>query len=289
MGGGTPATQNTSTAPADPMVTQTVDQLLGKVQSINNQGSSFYPNSTYVPSGSTTQQGWQSALTNANNPGYTAGINKGINFNSSLLGNNGLTADQSSLYGQMGDLGHAYDSNSDAVSRLRSNLVDDTSKQVNSIFNASGRFGGGSNVTALGEGIGNALAGFDSNIYDKSVAARQGALTGQANLAQTGVGNAFNAGNNLESLFRSLLLPSQTIGAVGSAQDQNANATQQGNADLWQRQYDAPINRLLQLSSALGTNSNTAGTNTNSTQTPAQAPWYQQIGGGLLGLGSLLL
>lgn len=280
-------TSTSSSAPTNPQVTATTNNLLSKLDTATNAGVPVFNQSLYVPNGATTQQGQSMALSAANNPLYGQGVNGALGYANNLVKSGGLTPEQQSLDSSYQTLGGAYDTQSPAEQRLRSNLVDTTLQSVNGIFNNSGRFGGGSNNVALGKGLGDALAGFDTNIYDKNVANQYNSLGARSGLAQQGVNNAFGASASLPGLFSAGQLPSSIYGAVGSAQDADANAQRQAANDLYQRVNGAQWDTLGRASSILGGTAGSSGTTTTNTQ-PA-TPWYQTALAGGIGLGSLLL
>ena len=57
--------------------------------------------------------------------------------------------------------GNDYGTNDPGYANLRAKAGDDALKAVNGAFNNSGRFGGGSNAFAAGQGVTNALSGMD--------------------------------------------------------------------------------------------------------------------------------
>ncbi len=135
MGGDTKTTTS-STAPANPMVTSTVDKILGGVQGELGKPPAVFNESLYGGLGPQTQ----SALGNTD---FSSGINGALKS----FGNAASGGD----YG-MNDPGYA---------TLRQKVADDTLSGVNSIFSGNGRFGSGSLVKSASEGLGNALAGLD--------------------------------------------------------------------------------------------------------------------------------
>lgn len=234
-------TSTSTTGSANPNVTKTVNKILGGVNSAFDTGAPpVFNSSLYSPAGATTQQGWNSALSAAANPDYaasTAGTIKSLG--SAAAGND---------YG-MNDPGYA---------TLRNNAANDALTSVNSVFNNSGRFGGGSNAKAAGEGVANAIAGLDYANFNND---RTFQLA---------------AANALPQAYQSSLLPSQTQGAVGSAQDANQQGILQGNYDLQQRQANNQTDWLAKLSSILQSPAGAAGTTT--TNTSPATPWWMSLG-----------
>lgn len=184
---------------------------------------------------------------------------------------------------------------------FQSNLartLDEAGAGVSAAVGAGGRFGSGAHVGALGKTLGGISDTARSNEYNRSLERQQqalmgiggerqtrygnemaarGAQAGQAGTAfgmeQTGVGNAMGAASALPSLFQASLLPSQTMGAVGAAQDADRQAALLGRNDLFRRQNDARTDLLGKLSSILGVNAGAAGSTT--TQREPGTPWWQ--------------
>jgi hypothetical protein len=100
-------TTRQESGPSNPMVTQTLDQLLGQLQ---GQISAGPP--TDIGPGYNTQMGWNGALNAANNPQFAAGIGQAQNYANNLIANGGLTGGQRNdmnamrgLQGQFAQLG----------------------------------------------------------------------------------------------------------------------------------------------------------------------------------------
>ena len=290
MGDSTTTTSNTSsTQPTNPQVTATTNNLLTKLDTATNAGVPVFNKSLYAPSGATTQQGQSMALGAANNPTYSGGVSSALGYDSNLINNGGLTPEQQQLSQQYKTLGDAYDTSNPAEQRLRSNLVDTTMQNVGSLYNNSGRFGGGSFNESLGKGLGDALAGFDTNIYDRNVANQYNSLGAQAGLQQQGINNTGNAAAALPGLFSAGQLPASIYGSVGSSQDANTNAQLQAENDLYQRTQGAPWETLGRASSILNGTAGASGSTTTSTSTQPTQPWWMQVGGLGLGLAGALL
>lgn len=254
MGGDTqPATQQTvqTTGSANPQVTATVNKILGGVNTAFDAGAPpTFNSSLYSPAGATTQQGWQSALTAANNPTYAAD-----------------TAGTIASLGKAAS-GQDYGTNDPAFATLRANAANDAQTAINGQFNNSGRFGGGSNALKVGEGVTNALAGIDVNQLNNDRAFQ------------------LSAANALPGAYQSSLLPSSTIAGVGAATDANNQGILQGKYDLNQRTNNNQTDWLAKLSSILQAPGALAGsTSTTTSPAPQQTPWYQSI----LGLGTAAL
>lgn len=250
MGDSQPATQQVqtvqSTASADPQVKATVDKILGGVNTAYDAGAPpTFNSSLYSPAGSTTQQGWNSALTAANNPTYAADA-------AGTIASLGKAAS-----------GQDYGTNDAAYNTLRTNAADDALKSVGAQFTNSGRFGGGSYAQAAGQGVTNALAGIDVNQLNNDRAFQ------------------LSAAGALPGAYQSSLLPSSTVAGVGAAQDANSSGILQGNYDLDQRTKNNQTDWLARLSSILQSPAALAGqtnTSTTTSPTPAQVPWWQSAG-----------
>jgi hypothetical protein len=184
---------------------------------------------------------------------------------------------------------------------FQSNLartLDEAGAGVSAAVGAGGRFGSGAHVGALGKTLGGISDTARSNEYNRSLERQQqalqgiggerqtrfgneftarGAQAGQAGAAfgmeQQGVNNTMGAASALPDLFRASLLPGQTMGAVGAAQDADRQAALMGRHDLFRRQNDAKTDLLGRLSSILGVNAGAAGSTT--TETQPGTPWWQ--------------
>lgn len=313
-------TNTTTTGSADPMVKQTLDQLLGGVQSIWKQGVPTYNHSLYSPAGPTTQNAWAQGAGNARSLLQGGGLDtmqrqadsalSGIGRDYGNLGDhNGLTTAQqgamsgaNALGGQYAGLAGAYGQDTPGYANLRSNAANDALSSINGVFNNSGRFGGGSNAKAAGEGVTNALSGLDYANYQnnvnnqyRSLDSQQGVYGNVFNMGQQGVGNQFNAlagrtgiqdqlFNNGQTAIGNQNNALATLGGVGAAQDANRQGILTGNANLFNAQHG---NRLALLQQLLGGFSGAAPAGGSQTTSPG-VPWWQQIAGlGIAGLGAL--
>jgi hypothetical protein len=242
------ATNTSTTTPTNPHVTATTNNLLSKLDSATNAGVPVNNVSLFSPAGATTQGAWKSSLDAANSPDYMSSVNGAIkSFGNAAAGND---------YG-MNDPGYA---------ALRQNTIDDTQSAVNGQFNNSGRFGGGTHVGALGEGIAKATSALDYGNFQND---RQW----QA-----------QAAGFLPSLYAARQAPSAIMGAVGSAQDANAQGRLLGENDRIQRVQGAPWDTLGRASSILNGTAGASGNTTTNTSTQPQTPWWQSALG--LGIGA---
>jgi hypothetical protein len=254
MGGTTNTTTSTSsTAPANPDVTATQSKLLKGLQGAYDGGMKVFDKSLYAGTGSNTQAGWDATLAAAQNPAYSGAVNGAI--------------------GDFGDIaaGNRFGMNDPGYARLREKAASDALQTVGKSFGASGRFGGGSYLESAGEGVGNAIAGMDYANFQND----------QQRQAQ--------AAGMLPGLFQAGLAPGAAVGAVGGAQDADAQARLMAENDLFRRQSDPQWDALARSSSILAGTAPVGGMNTTNTQTSPSTPWWQTAIGGGLGLAGLLL
>lgn len=165
-----------------------------------------------------------------------------------LADNNGLTLGQSralrgvtGLGSQYGDLGEAYDPDSEAYQTLRQGITDDTLASVNSMYGASGRGGSNLNYSSAAKGLGNALAGLDygnmqNNINNKyrSLDSQRGIYGDTFGMGQTGVGNQMAGLTGRAGVLNSIFGNAQTgvgnqfgalAGQAGAANSRFVNDT----------------------------------------------------------------
>lgn len=247
MGGGT-TSSTSSSAPSNPAVTSTLNQLLGTspggVQGIFKNGPQVFNQSTYNPAGATTQNAWAQSLGAANNPQYAAGINGAIANQGNQAAGNGIGI------------------NDPAYQAMRDKLSSDVMGQVGSQFTNSGRFGGGSYIKDATSDLTSSLGNLDWNAYTNGQQQQQDAI------------------HNLPGLFQAAQAPAATAGAIGTAQDTNQQGILTGNADLYSRQHNANLNLLQQLMGTVGGGAQAGGTTTTSTQ-PAPSWWQTALGLGV--------
>lgn len=204
-----------------------VNALLSTLAKGVNQ--SYKPGgTTYVAPSSTTQNSWQQALGAAGNSDYAKGL-------AGALKSYGATASGSEI---------GVDDPLYAAQRAR--LTNDVLTNVNGMFSSSGMLGSDRNYKNAASGLGDALAASDLAQRTESY------------------GRQNTAADKLSSLYQASLLPSSVTGAVGAAQDADAQAKQNGGLDY-----------LGQFMSLLNGASGAAGT-TTSTETP----WWK------IGLGT---
>lgn len=204
-------TGSTKTQSNSPAVRGAVDTIASRLGTMANQ-----PNgTTYVAPSTATTSSWQQALQAANNPGFANNLGE-------ALGSFGNRA-----------AGNEIGMNDPGFATIRNKVADDTMSRVNTAFNNSGLFGSDSNMKAASEGLANALGELDYAQFSDS-------LNRQS-----------QAADKLGSLFSTAQLPASVTGAVGAAQDADAQARQTGGLD-W----------LTRLTGALGGTASAAGTTT---------------------------
>jgi hypothetical protein len=247
------STSTSSTAPTNPAVTATTNNLLGKLDTATNAGVPVFDKSLFAGAGPTTIGAQDASLAAAGNPDYASGVSGAIkSFGNTAAGND---------FG-MNDPGYA---------RLRQNAIDDALKNVGAGFTASGRFGGGSYTDQATKSAFDAASGLDYANYQNDITRQQ------------------QAAALLPSLYGAAQQPSATMGAVGAAQDANSQGALLGENDRFQRKNGNLWDTLGRASSILaGTAGASGNTTTNSTTTPT-TPWWQSLGGlGISAAGAFL-
>lgn len=231
--GGNVETSRSSTAPANPDVQPTVSKLMRGLQGAYDTGIKPFNQSLYPGVGPTTQNAWAQTLGAAGNQDFAGGMSGAISDFSDVAA------------------GKRFGLNDPGYARIRQGVIDDTMSNINSQFTNSGRFGGGSHVESLGEGVGNAVAGLDYSNFQSDIARQQQAVP----MAQ--------------QAFQGSLMPSAAMGTVGSAQDADALARRQAENDLFRRQNDAPWQALERSSGVLHGTAGAGGSNTSNS-----VPWW---------------
>jgi hypothetical protein len=250
MGGGT-STSTQSTSSNVPGLNTTLTKLLtsgnNSVSGIFDKGPQVFNQSLYAGTGPTTTNAWAQGLAAANNPTFNSGVQGALTNQANIAAGNGVGI------------------NDPAFQTMRDKLSSDVLGQVGSQFTNSGRFGGGSYINDATNDLTSSLGSLDYQQY----------LNGQQQQQQ--------AIQNLPGLYSDLQLPSSTAGAIGSAQDTDAQNKLSAQADLFNRQNNGGIDLLSKLSGILNGTAQAGGTTTTSTQ--PSTPWWQSA----LGLGIGLL
>lgn len=245
------SSQNTSTsttAPTNPAVTNTTNNLLSGVDAAWAKGPASFNESLYAGLGGTTNAGIAALAGSASNPTYASGVQSAID-------SFGRTASGANI-GQ-NDPGYA---------TIRNKLSNDVLTSTNGAFNNSGLFGSDNNQKQAASGLADSLGALDYQQYNDS----------QDRQVQ--------AAGMLPGLFSASQQPASALLSAGAIQDADRQAALQGRNDLFQRQNNSYTDLLAKLSSTLNGTAQTSGSTT--TQITPEAPWWQQaLGGAALGAG----
>lgn len=244
MGGTTNTTTSQQvSAPTNPDVQATASKLAQGISAAYDRGPSVFNESTFSPAGATTQDAWAKAIGAANDPNYMAGVKGAI--------------------GNLSDVaaGKYLDNTDPAFQAMVDRAANGTAADINASIGADGRYGSNVHVNALGDAIG-ALR------TNAGVQNRQLELTRQQSAIAA-----------LPGLFGAEAAPSAAIGAVGAAQDANAQGILSGRYDLATRQGNAWNDLIARLTSAAAGNAAGTGTTTTNSTTQPQTPWWASLGG----------
>jgi len=199
--------------------------------------SNYQPGgTTYVDPSQTTQDAWSQMLGVAGNAGYGSDL-------AATLGAFGRRASGAEI-GQ----------DAPGFAQLESDLTDNVLTTIDSRYNDSGMLGSDRNVREASSGLASALGGLRYGNYRDSI------------------GDQVTAAGMIPGLYGASLAPASIMGAVGSAQDANAQAKQMGGIDYMQ-----------QFASLLPGVSGAAGT-----KTTEQMPWWKVGLGGVTSALSFL-
>lgn len=271
--------QSTTTSGAtNPFVDSTVSRVLEGLQNEMGNGTAVFNKPLYTGLSGTTRAGLQNIGTAAD--AGAGGLGDAFNWARGTVNSGGYNPALSSA--QSGIEGYLRESQADApgYATLRAGVADDTMSGINEAFNASGRFGGGSNVESASKGLGSALAGLDYQNYGDRLSRQLGGNQALAGIGQTAMGNAAGASAAMPSLFSGTLMPGQAQVGAGAIMEADALASRQAENDLFRRQNDSMWDTLGRSTSILAGNAGASG-QTQTTTTPT-APWWQ-TGVSLLG------
>jgi hypothetical protein len=230
MGGGTTTTNTQTSGLNNPALNSAVTTIGNKLNEQLGVGVKPYTESMVPSLSGQTQAGVGALTSNPNNSVFSSGV-------SGTLGQQAQIA--------QGNFGN---------DPLRQRIMDDVTAQTNAAFNASGRFGGGSNQETLTENLVGALTPYDMQ--------RQ----------QTAIGN-------MGALYGMSNMPASAQLQAGQIMDQYNTAKAEDAARIFDATQNAGWNTVQRGASVLAGTAPAAGTTTTNTQ-PA-APWWQ----GILGLG----
>jgi len=141
---------------------------------------------------------------------------------------------------------------------VRQNVADDAGVAANATFANSGRFGSGTHREGLGTGIANALAAHDYGRQQQAI-------------------------SNMGTLYSASQQPAMGQLQAGSSMDAYNSALAQDQARIFDETNNAGWNTLQRGSSIFSGTAPVSGTtSTNATSQPS-VPWWQQVGGYVLG------
>lgn len=233
------------------------DKYVGQLSDQLDQPAPFFNKSMFTGAGGGTRDAWRRGSAQATALDNSGGFGSGQRGAMDAFG--GL--DQG-----YADLSGAYDQDAPGYARMRQNLMDDAVKNVGAGFTQSGRFGGGSYIDTATEGALDAIAPLDYQNFQNGVNNKYRSLDSRAGVQSGLFGMGQQAlDNETAALGR--------LGAIGSAQDANAQGARLGEADLYDRRNNGALDRLLKIGSGFGGSAVDAAN---------EAPWWQQI----LGFGA---
>ncbi len=288
MGGQNQETVTQSSGPANPMVTGSLNKILGGLDTAFGMGPPApYKYGPWTGVGKTTADSWKTGITAANNPAFKTGVDSGFGYLNDLMGNGGFTP------GAAGG-GRIFEDTMGATARgdfldganpyFEGNLsraLDDAGAGVNAAVASGGRFGSGAHVGQLAETLGGLSNSARSGQYEMERDRQLQALTGIQGERQQGIQNTFGAQNQLGQLMNTSLVPSGVLGGIGAAQDANQAAARASAIQQHDQQQNGYLDWLGRLGGILGGAAPVGGT--TSTQTTPTVPWYMQLGGLALG------
>lgn len=194
------------------------------------KGVTPYTGSMVPGLSSQTQAGLSALTNNPNNSVFSSGV-------SGTLGQQAQIAQ-----GNFGD------------DPLRTRIMDDVQAQTNSAFNASGRFGGGSNQEAMTENLVGALAPYDYGRQQQAI-------------------------GNMGTLYSMSNMPASASLQAGQMMDQWNTAKAEDAARIFDATQNAGWNTLQRGSAIFGGTAPVSGTTTTQSQ-----PWWK-VGTGLAATG----
>lgn len=215
-------------------ITTGLDQVLGRGPQVFNQ-------SLYAGQGGATLGGIQGLLSGSQNPAFASGASGAL----------GLTSDVAA--------GNRFGQAAPGFATLRQGVIDDTQTAINRSFLSSGTFGSDKQQTALGKGIGGAIAGLDYQNYQNDIARQERAQAA------------------LPGLLNTTLLPSQIQLGAGQLQDADSQAQLLAQQDLFRRKADAQLGLLGDVGGVL------SGVTASNEATTEPVPWWQSMLGYVAG------
>lgn len=278
MGGGGTETTTQSSAPSNPAMNAAATTIGDQLNTQLSRGVTPYTGSMAPGLSSQTQTGVNSLMSASGN---TGGINAANNWATGTINSGGYNPALSGA--QTGVQNYLRENQADApgYAALRAKAADDASVAANATFAASNRFGGGSHRVGLGEGIGNALAGMDYQQYNDRLGRQLSGNQALAGIGQTAMGNAAGASGMAPALYQAGLMPGQAQLQAGQVVDANNLMQAQDQARIFDATQNAGWNTLQRGASIFSGTAPVSGT--TQTNTTPTAPWWQQVGGYILG------
>lgn len=253
MGGSAKTTTEQQRTPFEP----TVKPLTSLVGQVNNLDSSIFQN----PFSQTTQDGLNSMEALARQGGNT---NQAIGFNNSLFGGGEAGLEQLMATANGDNLG-----GNPYLEQLLDQQSQSVSDRVNQHFSAAGRYASDAHGEALTRELGN----LDTQIrYGDYQNERQN----QLNAASTIFDSGQNAISNTPGLDAARYADAQTLTNVGRQRDEIEQANNRTELD----EIRTKLGLLMPVAGAGGTSVNTQ---------EQQQSLFNQIAGGALGIGSLMM
>lgn len=232
-----------NTGSASPAVKAAADKIAGGISTAFDKGPQVFDQSTFAGAGSTTRSAWERALQAADSPDFARGVDGAL-----------------SNYADVAS-GKFLDNSDPAFRAALDRAANGVAADVNASMGANGRYG--------------------SNVHVGALADEVGALRTNAELENQRYEQARQAGaiSALPGIFSARTMPASAVGAVGAAQDANAQGERMGEFDLSERKANAWTDLIAKLSSAGAGNAAGAGTITTSSNTQPVTPWWQSLGG----------
>lgn len=262
MGGSTEQVQESGLS--NPAMKAAATTIGNQLNSQLGKGVKPYDQSMVPGLSSQTQAGVNSIMGAAGN---TGGLTAANNWAQGAVNSGGYNEALRGAQSGVQSYVDAASANNPAYQAAKQNLIDDVTSSTNAAFNASGRFGGGSNVESLSEGLSRGLIGLESDRMNRQLAGSQ-ALAG---IGQTAMGNAGGAAAALPGFYQAGLMPGGAMLQAGQVQDTWNAAKAQDDARRFDATQNAGWNTLQRGSSIFAGTAPVSGT--TQTQTTTQ-PWW---------------
>lgn len=273
------ATSTSTTGSSNPMVTDTVNQLLSGLQASFAQGPTIFTESLYPGVSQTTKDSWAMGKDSANNATYTQGIDNAMSYTAGMADGSGPSLTEQTLMGvAKGDYLNSIDPNYQATTDRTANQM---AADINAAMGGSGRYGSNMHVANLADEIGAYRTDQAWQNMQRQEDRQMEALSAIEGLRQQDVNNSFAAQGQLSNLYSAAQLPAAVLGSIGASEDADMLATRQGWYDQHERIYGGYNDWLAELSGILTGGAQSSGTTTTTTE--PTTPWYEQVIGYVLG------